>query len=77
MKIKFTSSLLPLSILYKAYARSSVSHCEFVFSDGMSIYPALEVGRVILNKTQEAITRGRERLAGSTDKDVLSQLSDK
>lgn len=32
---------------------------------------------VILNKTQEAIVRGRERLAGSTDKDVLSQLSDK
>lgn len=32
---------------------------------------------VILNKTQEAITRGRERLAGSTDKDVLSQLTDK
>ncbi len=32
---------------------------------------------VILNKTQEAITRGRERLAGSTEKDVLSQLSDK
>ena len=32
---------------------------------------------VILNKTQEAISRGRERLAGSTDKDVLSQLSDK
>ena len=32
---------------------------------------------VILNKTQEAITRGRERLAGNTDNDVLSQLSDK
>lgn len=32
---------------------------------------------VILNKTQEAITRGRERLAGGTDNDVLSQLSDK
>ena len=32
---------------------------------------------VILNKTQEAISRGRERLGGSTDKDVLSQLSDK
>lgn len=32
---------------------------------------------VILNKTQEAIVRGRERLAGSTDTDVLSQLSDK
>lgn len=32
---------------------------------------------VILNKTQEAISRGRERLSGGTDKDVLSQLSDK
>ena len=32
---------------------------------------------VILNKTQEAIVRGRERLAGGTDKDVLSQLSEK
>lgn len=32
---------------------------------------------VILNKTQEAIVRGRERLAGNTDKDVLSHLSDK
>ena len=32
---------------------------------------------VILNKTQEAISRGRERLGGSTDKDFLSQLSDK
>jgi dsDNA-specific endonuclease/ATPase MutS2 len=29
---------------------------------------------VILNKTQEAISRGRERLAGSTDQDALSQL---
>lgn len=32
---------------------------------------------VILNKTQEAISRGRERLSGGTDKDVLSQLSEK
>lgn len=31
---------------------------------------------VILNKTQDAITRGRERLAGAQDKDVLSQLKD-
>ena len=30
---------------------------------------------VILNKTQEAISRGRARLAGSTDQDVLSQLN--
>ncbi len=31
---------------------------------------------VILNKTMDAVTRGRERLAGSDDKDILSQLSD-
>ena len=31
---------------------------------------------VILNKTQDAVARGRERLAGVNDKDVLSQLSD-
>jgi len=30
---------------------------------------------VILNKTSDAIARGRERLAGAGDKDVLSQLS--
>ena len=31
---------------------------------------------VILNKTLDAVNRGRERLAGASDKDVLSQLSD-
>ena len=31
---------------------------------------------VILNKTMEAVARGRERLEGANDKDVLSQLSD-
>lgn len=31
---------------------------------------------VILNKTMEAVSRGRDRLAGAGDKDVLSQLSD-
>ena len=31
---------------------------------------------VILNKTQDAVARGRERLAGANDKDVLSQLPD-
>ena len=31
---------------------------------------------VILNKTQDAVARGRERLAGANDKDVLAQLSD-
>jgi F0F1-type ATP synthase membrane subunit b/b' len=29
---------------------------------------------VILNKTMEAVARGRERLEGANDKDVLSQL---
>ena len=31
---------------------------------------------VILNKTQDAVTRGRERLAGANDRDALAQLSD-
>lgn len=31
---------------------------------------------VILNKTSDAVARGRERLAGAGDKDVLSQLAD-
>jgi len=31
---------------------------------------------VILNKTLEAVNRGRERLSGASDKDVLSQLAD-
>ena len=31
---------------------------------------------VILNKTLEAVNRGRERLAGASDKDVLSQLAE-
>lgn len=30
---------------------------------------------VILNKTMEAVSRGRERLEGADDKDVLSQLN--
>ena len=31
---------------------------------------------VILNKTRDAVARGRERLAGAGDKDALAQLSD-
>lgn len=30
---------------------------------------------VILNKTMDAVSRGRERLAGADDKDVLAQLA--
>jgi hypothetical protein len=32
---------------------------------------------VILNKTLDAIGRGRDRLAGANDKDILSQLAEK
>jgi len=31
---------------------------------------------VILNKTMDAVSRGRDRLGGANDKDVLSQLAD-
>ena len=31
---------------------------------------------VILSKTMDAVSRGRDRLAGANDKDVLSQLAD-
>jgi hypothetical protein len=31
---------------------------------------------VILNKTMDAVTRGREKLAGADERDVLSQLAD-
>lgn len=31
---------------------------------------------VILNKTMDAVARGRDQLAGANDKDVLSQLAD-
>ena len=51
MKIKFTSNLLPFSILCRLYTWSSASHCELVFSDDMSIYPAMENGNIIMTKT--------------------------
>ena len=31
---------------------------------------------VILTKTMDAVVKGRERIAGASEKDVLSQLSD-
>ena len=40
-----------------------------------SIDSRLATLEVILNKTSDAIARGRERLAGAGDKDVLSQLA--
>lgn len=50
MKIRFTASFLPLSPLIRLWTWSKVSHCEFVFSDGMIITPAMECGRVIATK---------------------------
>ena len=41
------------------------------YSDGR-----LATLEVILNKTMEAVARGRERLEGADDKDILSQLSE-
>ena len=35
----------------------------------------LDTLEVILNKTMEAVARGRERLEGADDKDILSQLN--
>lgn len=51
MKIKFSSNLLPFSILCRLYTWSPASHCEIVFSDGMSIYPAMENGHIIMTRT--------------------------
>ena len=36
----------------------------------------LATHEVILNKTMDAVARGRERLDGAGDKDILSQLAD-
>lgn len=53
MKIRFTASLLPLSPLIRLWTLSKVSHCEFEFSDGMQIVPAMEAGRVIATKNRK------------------------
>lgn len=47
MKIKFTASWLPLSPLIRLWTWSQCSHCEFEFSDGMIIVPAMEYGSTI------------------------------
>jgi|LakMenEpi03Aug12_release.lakeMendotaPanAssembly.Ray.scaffolds.fasta_scaffold110188_4 hypothetical protein len=53
MKIKFTASLLPLSPLIRLWTWSAVSHCEFEFSDGIQIVPAMEAGRVIATRNRK------------------------
>lgn len=50
MKVKFSASRLPLSVISRVACLSPVSHCEFVFSDGVTIFPSVEIGQVILVK---------------------------
>lgn len=50
MKIVFSANNLPLSWLIRLWTLSSVSHCQFEFSDGVQIYPAIETGHIILTK---------------------------
>ena len=58
-------------ILDEARAQAEVEREEVeTYIDGR-----LATLEVILNKTMDAVARGRERLAGADDKDVLAQLS--
>lgn len=58
-------------ILDEARAQAQVEREEVeTYIDGR-----LATLEVILNKTMDAVARGRERLAGADDKDVLAQLS--
>ncbi len=50
MKVKFSASKLPLSVISRIAMLSPVSHVEFVFSDGVTIFPSVELGQVILVK---------------------------
>lgn len=53
MRIKFSANVLPLSWVIRLWTLSPVSHCEFIFSDGTSIYPAVETGHVILVRRKQ------------------------
>ena len=52
MIVKFSANhfYLPLSPLIRLWTWSRYSHCEFVFSNGVSVFPAMEVGVVISTK---------------------------
>ena len=59
-------------ILAEARAQSDIERQEVEsYIDGR-----LATLEVILNKTMDSVARGRERLAGADDRDVLSQLSE-
>lgn len=58
-------------ILAEARAQADLERAEVEsYIDGR-----LATLEVILNKTMESVARGRERLAGADDRDVLSQLA--
>lgn len=52
MIVKFSANhfYLPLSPLIRLWTWSRYSHCEFVFSNGVSIFPAMEMGVVVSTK---------------------------
>lgn len=51
MKIVFTSSFTrPLPLLVSIFTLSKISHCEFLFSDGISIFPSVYSKKVILTR---------------------------
>lgn len=51
MKLIFTSSYTrPIPLLISILSRSKISHCEFVFSDGLTIYPSFYSNKVILTR---------------------------
>lgn len=71
MKVRFSGNILPLSWLIKAWCRSKVSHCEFVFSDGAMIYPAIETGHVILTKQKRYMWEYTFELAISPEQEFV------
>lgn len=50
MKIVFTNSYRPLPVLISLFTLSKMSHSEFLFSDGISIYPTPYSARVMLTR---------------------------
>jgi len=52
VKIVFSASILPLSWLIRLWCMSSVSHVQFEFSDGVQIFPSVEVGKTVLTRNK-------------------------
>jgi hypothetical protein len=52
VKIVFSANILPLSWLIRLWCMSSVSHVQFEFSDGVQIFPSVEVGRTVYTRNK-------------------------